>query len=344
MSTQKKTESTPRRLGRGLSSLLGAPVAIDASAMSPAVPVVAGPENPSTAKPIAGNTGFPESDSQRLSDVQSISVDRIEPSPFQPRRIFDQALLEGLAQSIRQSGVLQPVLVRPRAGATSDGGGGAMYELIAGERRWRAAKLAGLERIPAIIKTLDDAHAAELALIENVQREDLNAMDRAWALRALMDRFGLTQANLAERVGLERPTVANLLRLTELDAAIADLIAAGKLGAGHGKALLTAPAGEARNRLAQQAASEELSVREVERLAAAMSKKPEIPMERARANPGDDPRLAVLSDLQRQIGQQLGTKVVISTDRRGHKGRIIMEFYGLDHFDSLLSRLGVSTH
>lgn len=340
MSTAKKTESAPRRLGRGLSSLLGAPVAIDATSIAPSPATRA----QATEHPIAANTGIQEKNTQLLSDVQLIRIDQIEPSPFQPRRVFDQALLDGLAQSIRQSGVLQPVLVRPRGGATTDSGGGARYELIAGERRWRAAQLAGLERIPAIIKTLDDAHAAELALIENVQREDLNAMDRAWALRSLMDRFGLTQANLAERVGLERPTVANLLRLTELDKAIADLIASGKLGAGHGKALLSAPAGDARNKLAQRAASEELSVREVERLAAAMSQSPEVPTERGRAKPGDDPRLAVLSDLQRQIGQQLGTKVVISTDRRGHKGRIIMEFYGLDHFDSLLNRLGVSTH
>lgn len=338
MAEKAKSESPPRRLGRGLSSLLGAPVAVEAAA-EPA----SAPAPKAAVGPVVVNTGTSQWKPQNLSDVQSIELDRIEPSPFQPRRVIESEQLEGLAQSIRQSGVLQPVLLRLRA-AVVPAGEGPRYELIAGERRWRAARLAGLKTIPAMIKQLDDAQAAELALVENVQREDLNAMDRAWALRSLMDRFGLTQANLAERVGLERSTIANLLRLTELDASIAALIASGKLGAGHGKALLAAPAGEARVKLANRAASEDLSVREVERLAGALARGPVLSKASEAVGAGEDPRLAVLSDLQRQIGQQLGTKVAIVTDRRGKKGRITLEFYGLDHFDSLMNRLGVRTH
>lgn len=334
MNAEKKSDQKPRRLGRGLNSLLGGPVAVDLTPRQTAAqgPLAHPQEN--------GNAAHAAADeSAALSDVQSIRLELIEPSPFQPRRVFDESQLAGLAQSIRQSGVLQPILVR----ALTRGGGGH-FELIAGERRWRAAKLAGLASIPAMVKEMNDEHAAELALVENVQREDLNAMERAWALRALMDRFGLTQASLAERVGLERPTVANLLRLTELEAPITELIAGGKLGAGHGKALLSMAGGEARIKLARRAAAEETSVRELERLATQAGRGSTAAPAKPGVSIGDDPRLAVLSDLQRQIGQQLGTKVSIVADRKGKKGRVVLEFYGLDHFDSLMTRLGVKTH
>jgi ParB family chromosome partitioning protein len=270
-----------------------------------------------------------------LSDLSSIEVVMIDPSPYQPRKVMDDGALGRLAESIRRTGVLQPVLVRPlRAGR---------FELVAGERRWRAAKMAGLTHVPAIVRSLSDEQAAEHALVENVQREDLNPMERAWALRSLGERFGLTAAQLAERVGLERPTVANLIRLTELEPEIAGMISAGELSAGHGRALLSMAAGEARLGLARRAARETMSVRELERIAPSLT----TPITVKASKPGvgmDDARLAVLADLQRQIGQQLGTKVSIITDRKGKKGRITMEFYGLDHFDALLSKLGVRTH
>lgn len=270
-----------------------------------------------------------------LSDLSSIEVVMIEPSPYQPRKVMDDGALGRLAESIRRTGVLQPVLVRPlRAGR---------FELVAGERRWRAAKMAGLTHVPAMVRSLSDEQAAEHALVENVQREDLNPMERAWALRSLGERFGLTAAQLAERVGLERPTVANLIRLTELEPEIAGMISAGELSAGHGRALLSMAAGEARLGLARRAARETMSVRELERIAPSLT----TPITVKASKPGagmDDARLAVLADLQRQIGQQLGTKVSIVTDRKGKKGRIMMEFYGLDHFDALLSKLGVRTH
>src|SRR5207248_2832206 len=169
-----------------------------------------------------------------LSDFHLIAVTAIVPSRFQPRKVMDEGAIARLADSIKRSGLMQPVVVRPAGGG---------YELIAGERRWRAAKLAGLVQIPALVREVGDEQAAEWGLVENVQREDLNAMERAWALRDLSQKFGLQQSELADRVGLDRSTVANLIRLTELEPEIADLIAKGKLSAGHGKALLMVPAG-----------------------------------------------------------------------------------------------------
>jgi ParB family chromosome partitioning protein len=159
-----------------------------------------------------------------------LAPDAIHPSPFQPRKSFDDGDLDQLAESIRRAGMMQPVVVRP--GASGD------YELIAGERRWRAAKKIGLERMPAVVRDLPDEDAAELAIIENVQRKDLSAMERAWGFRTLADRFGLSHAQVAERVGLERSSVTNLVRLTELEQSIQDLLHTGAIGSGHGKALL----------------------------------------------------------------------------------------------------------
>lgn len=315
----------PRRLGRGLSSLLNIAVPVEVAA--PLAQHIATQQLRSDFAP--GGTAENE-----LYGLIYVPLASITTSPFQPRRSIDEAALGALAQSIKRAGVLQPVLVR-RVG----GGGG--YELVAGERRWRAAKLAGLSTVPAIVRELKDEEAAEHALVENVQREDLNAMERAWALRGLSERFGLSHAQLAERVGLERPTIANLIRLTELEPEIAGMIAAGRLSAGHGKALLAVVVGEPRLALATRAAAGEWSVRVLEQAAATLPKA-------APANPNkkggrDDPRLAVLADLQRRIGQQLGTKVVISTDRAGKRGRIAFDFYGLDHFDALMAKLGIQT-
>ncbi|MEO0629658.1 MAG: ParB/RepB/Spo0J family partition protein, partial [Planctomycetota bacterium] len=183
------------------------------------------------------------------------------PNRFQPRSDFAAGGLAELAASIRSEGVMQPILVRPGSGGGSTGG---RYELVAGERRWRAAKLAGLETVPAIVRELTDESSAEWALIENVHRQDLNAMERAEAMASLLSRFGMSQTALAEKLGLERPTVANLVRLIELDPPIRELIAAGKLGAGHGKALLGMPEGDRRLRLAERAANEAWSVRRLE--------------------------------------------------------------------------------
>jgi len=294
---------------------------------------------PIAAKTLATLHPAPVAATPVLSDFQSISVDCIVPSRFQPRKSIDDAALARLADSIKRSGLMQPVIVRL---IESSGGGLRKYELVAGERRWRAAQAAGLTHVPALVRELPDEDAAEWALVENVQREDLNPMERAWALKALGERFKLQQGELAERIGLERSTVANLIRLTELEPEIAAMLARSELSAGHGKALLAAPPGEARIRLAGQAAAQGMTVRALEQAAAQLGGKPR-KQGAVAAGGGSAERLAALRDLERQIGQQLGTKVQISTDRRGTRGRLAIEFYGLDHFDGLLARLNVRT-
>lgn len=304
-----------RRLGRGLSALMQASVPVEVSP-------VAGEHYRTLDEPqpaaVVSDVGKPPQQA-----VESIALASIRVSPFQPRTTFDPAELAGLAESIRQAGVIQPILVR-RAGEVGT------YELVAGERRWRAAEMAGLETIPALVLVLSDEEAAEWALVENLQRADLNPMERARALKMLSEQFGLTHGRIAERVGLERSSVANLVRLTELEDEVQELIAGGKLGAGHGKALLGVEAGERRILLAMRAAEEEWPVRRLER---SVREDGAGSVRRARAAP------AALTDLERRLGEHLGTRVRIHTVRDGTRGRISIEFYGLDHFDGLMSKM-----
>ncbi|HYE02438.1 MAG TPA: ParB/RepB/Spo0J family partition protein, partial [Phycisphaerales bacterium] len=226
-----ETAAPRKRLGRGLSGLLG-----EIAGVEPLSDVVRG------AQP------------QPTTTIREIPTTSIGPSPFQPRRVFDQDALARLAESIKAAGIMQPILLRRATAA-----GGPEFELVAGERRWRAATLAGLATVPAVVSELDDARAAQWALIENLQRQDLGAMERAWALRGLCERFGLTQAQAAERVGLDRTTVTNLIRVTELEAEVREMLDRGELSLGHGKALLAAPPGPERVGLASRAAAQRWS-------------------------------------------------------------------------------------
>ena len=233
---------------------------------------------------------------------------------------------------------MQPILVRPGSGSGSTGG---RYELIAGERRWRAAKLAGLDRVPVIIRELTDEKSAEWALIENIHRKDLNAMERAEAMASLLSRFGMSQLALAEKLGLERSTVANMVRLIDLEPEIRELIAADRLGAGHGKALLSMVPGEGRVATAQAAAEGGWSVRRLESAAKGASAKPSTTEDAGAASIGTQ-RAAVISSLERKLSDQLGTRVKIKTNATGTKGRLEIAFFGLDHFEGLVKTLGVS--
>lgn len=327
MTVEQTIEKARRRLGRGLSSLIGEPVAVaaDRAKVSDDLQSRAGP---------ALNVAPAPDPGVRTGGITFVDLDAVVPSPFQPRRELDAPSLERLADSIRRSGVMQPVIVRPLVGAAA--GGGDRYELVAGERRWRAARLAGLARMPAVVRDLSDAQSAEWALVENLQREDLNAMDRARSLRALCDRFGLSHADAAARVGLDRSSVANLVRLLELEDPIASLIASGRLGAGHGKALLAMPPGDARVALAARAAAGEWSVRRLEREASRAA-----PDAGGRRAVPSDARSAARADAERRLSEHLGTKVAVATDRSGTRGRIIIEFFDLDHFDALMSKFGI---
>jgi len=318
------------RLGRGLSALIGQPVAVTV------------PE--STAKPT------PQTGSRQNADVASkppsiamesdrgrvlsVGVDLIQPNRHQPRQSFDDATLAQLAESIRTAGLMQPVLVRRRE--QGEKGAASGFELIAGERRWRAARLAGLREIPAIEVGLTDREAAEWALIENLQREDLNPIDRAAAFKGLADRFGLTQAEIAERVGVDRSTIANTVRLLDLEREVRELVAHGALSMGHAKALLSGPAGNARVAAALDAVREGWTVRDTERWGIETQKQGvAVPKRTAPA-----PVSAAVADLERQLGEHLGTRVRLKRGRSARKGRLIIEFYSDDHFEGLMGKLG----
>lgn len=333
--------SKVRKLGRGLSALLQTPVAIEVAprVAEAAVSLSAG---------VAPGGGAAEAGSETArrnsgggGGVEQVLIEAVRPSPFQARRVFDEAPLRTLAESIRVTGVMQPVIVR--MSKTNIG----TYELIAGERRWRAAKIAGLTRLPAIVRELADEEAAEWGLIENLQREDLNAMDRAHGLRMMHERFGLSHARVAEKVGLERATVANLIRLTELEPEIAELISADALTSAHGKSLLSMAPGADRVRIAREAARNEWPVRKIEAEVKRALSGGQLPgaagagesMREPAGSPRDVTR-AVLLDLERRLSQQLGTKVGIQS-KGAARGEITIEYYGLDHFDGLMNKLGL---
>jgi ParB family chromosome partitioning protein len=256
-----------------------------------------------------------------------IPSDEIHPNPNQPRKHFDEASLRSLAASIRSAGLMQPIVVRP-----SLAGG---FQLVVGERRWRAAQLIGLSPLPAIVRELDDQTATTWALIENVQREDLNPIERAEAFRQLIDEHGLTHQELADRVGVNRSSVTNFLRLLELDEASRAAVRDERLTVGHAKALLAITNLMQRCRLAEAAIRQAWSVRELERRVGQLSNR--AALSRTGQHAAMDPHL---QDLQRQLGAHLGTKVTIQGGKKKGTGRLIIDFYGLDQFDGLMQRLG----
>lgn len=280
-----------KALGRGLDALL---------------PVAA----PAPVKPAAES-----------QDVLDIELDHILPNRFQPRRDFPEDELEQLADSLRQNGLLQPIVVRRK--------GDGLYELISGERRWRAAELAGLGTIKALVRNCSDDEAMALALIENLQRDDLNPMETAHAYHRMATEFGMTQDVIAQRVGRERSSVANLLRLLHLPEEVQQMVAAGSLSTGHAKVLLAVHGGEAQVRLAREIVDRQWSVRESEKRVAAQArdKRPT----RGRAQP------SAFQDLEARLQKKLGTKVVI--EQAGTGGRIVLHYFSPQEQERLLDIL-----
>jgi ParB family chromosome partitioning protein len=253
---------------------------------------------------------------------QQIDIDLIEPSPYQPRTRFREEALDELARSIRASGIIQPLVVRPI---------GSRFQLIAGERRWRAAQRAGLTKISVIVRQVPDELALEMTLVENIQREDLNAIEAARAFERLMDEFQLTQESVAERTGKDRATVANSIRLLKLEPTIQDWIEEGKLTAGHGRALLAVPDSQLRMRFAQRAARGGLTVRQIERLASRRSRSSHTPAEiHVDAN-----TKSALEELQRH----LGTKVLLRQKTKMRPGQLVLEYYDDGQLMGLYDRL-----
>lgn len=274
-------------------------------------------------EPRAPETGGGEPGEQRLVDL---SVDDLRPNPLQPRASMAEDRLRELADSIRERGVMQPLVVRPAAG------GG--YEIIAGERRWRAARLAGRVSVPAIVRRCSDEEALELALIENLQREDLNPIEEAEGYRVLIDRFQMRQEDVAERVGRSRPAVANALRLLNLPGDAKALLAGGTLTVGHAKALLGLPAAAEQIAAARRCAREGWSVRMLE----SWVERRLTPGGRRSGRPAAE-RDPLIVDVEERLQQRLGTRVRI--EARGPRGRIEIEYYSVDELNRLLEALGL---
>ena len=253
--------------------------------------------------------------------VIDISLARISANPYQPRKHWDDADLADLAASIREHGVLQPVLVTE----TIDG-----FQLIAGERRVRASRLAGLERVPALVRQLADRDQLEIALVENLQRADLDPIDEATAYRQLIDEFGMTQERVSERVGKARATVANSLRLLDLHADVQAAIADGRLSAGHGRAIGGLPAAS-QPQAARTAIAQGLSVRQAEELVRRLREPKQVA---ATPDPRQDPDL---ERVEERLRQHFGTKVSLSRSRSG--GRIVIEYYSDEELGRLFERL-----
>ena len=257
------------------------------------------------------------------SAYRMLPLHRVEPNPEQPRQDFDQEELEALAESIRQHGIIQPLTVRE----TSEG----YYQIIAGERRWRAARMAELTEVPAIVIEADNKKAMELALIENLQRQDLNSVEEALGYQSLINEFGLTQEEAAARVGKSRPAVANALRLLSLDEKVLEMLRTGAITAGHAKAILMVKTGKKQLEAAQKIANLGLSVRQAELLCKNMSREPEKVKEETVF------QVDYVKECEKSLSKHLGRGVKIVNGKR--KGRFELEFYGQDDLQNLLDAL-----
>lgn len=261
---------------------------------------------------------------QEIEELREIEIDLIRPGDQQPRTSFDEARLQELAQSIRASGIIQPLLVRRRGG---------LYELVAGERRWRAAQLAGLTRVPAIVRDIPDENLLELALIENIQRQELNPIEEANAYKRLIESLGLTQEEVAQRVGRDRSFITNYLRILKLPNEIQILLEQEKLTFGHARALLGVADAQIQRRFAQKIYKNNWSVRELEARIRSLGKQPQAAPSPPR---NDDPNIRAA---EAKLRRKFGTQVRILPARNGGPGRIEIEFYSADDLDRLYEML-----
>lgn len=249
-----------------------------------------------------------------VEELRELPLDLLVPNPRQPRREFDPEALQALAGSFGEQGVLQPVLVRPRPGGT--------YELVAGERRWRAARLAGLERIPALVREREDAAAIEAALIENMARQDLNPIEEARACAALVEELGLSRQEIGRRVGRSRVAVSNLVRLLDLPDEVIDLLQSGALTEGHGRALLLAEDHGTRRALAREAAARAWSVRATEERARASNEPAEDRPSRGRSGAHPD-QLQAADEIAQALSGALGAEVTVRAAARGYRAELV---------------------
>ncbi len=290
-------KAKPRGLGRGLSALMA------------------------DVTPAPTETGAA---SQRADTT--LPIEQVSPNPDQPRRDFSQQALEELAASIREKGIIQPLIVRPKNGA---------FEIVAGERRWRAAQLAQLHEVPVLIREFDDIEVLEVAIIENIQRADLNAIEEAAGYRQLMENFGHTQEKLAEALSKSRSHIANLLRLLNLPKEVQDMLRQGQISAGHARAIITAedPAG-----LARRIVREGLSVREVEKIVRKAQEPKSTPHKTGKDKPSVE-KDADTRALEGDLSANLGLKVTITHEPGGERGRLVLQYESLEQLDDLCRML-----
>lgn len=268
---------------------------------------------------LGGSEGPPAGAGDALA---TLPIEALQPGRYQPRTRMDPEALAELAGSIKAQGVMQPILVRPvEAGR---------YEILAGERRWRAARMAGLPEVPALVREVPDRHAAAIALIENLQREDLNPLEEAAGVKRLIEEFGLTHVEAAEALGRSRAAVTNALRLLELAPPVQELVREGKLDMGHARALLALPALK-QVEIARQAVAKQLSVRQVEALVAGLARRPGPP---AAARVDRD-----VARLEEELSQRLGTTVKLQTGLKPGSGKLVIHYATLAQLDALLQKL-----
>jgi ParB family transcriptional regulator, chromosome partitioning protein len=310
--TKKKSD---RRLGKGLGGLLHKPVEI----IKPreAASDLADDQDLAS-KPFPGDGG---------GGLVQLPVEKVAPNPRQPRQVFDDDSLRSLADSIKTAGLMQPIVVR-----TSSSG----YEIIAGERRWRAAAIAGLTHVPSIIKDLDDRTSAEWALIENLQREDLNPIDRAEAFDRLVVDFNATQQDIATQLGIDRSSVSNFLRLNDLEPSVKVAVRDGRLSMGHAKVLLSIPEMSKCKAVARKCASEQWSVRELEKQLKKGGSSGRRPVQQTEPTAVE----MFAENMSAQLGDHLGTKVKVTLGPKKGGGKLIVEFFDHDQLEGIFDKLG----
>ncbi|WP_374031619.1 ParB/RepB/Spo0J family partition protein [Bdellovibrio bacteriovorus] len=325
-----ESSNKKKGLGRGLGSLLGGPAPEQAPA-APKAPAATSINNtvattpapaaaPQTATPVA-----PPVDPE--SKIWKVGIDKLSPGQYQPRRTFEKEPLQELAQSIKENGILQPIVAR----RTTSG----KLEIVAGERRWRASQLAGLHEVPVILKNYDDKQALELAIVENIQREDLNPIEEAEGYSRLISEFKLSQQQVAEKVGRDRATVANAVRLLSLPDSVKEMISGNELSVGHAKVLLSLQDPKKQIEFAKKVVNEKIAVRKLEKMVQAVVKGHEEVEEAPTFDSNVTQRL--ISGLSDELQKMLGTKVNI--DYANSKGKISIHFYSDDELTNLVDRL-----
>ncbi|MEN0057830.1 MAG: ParB/RepB/Spo0J family partition protein [Bdellovibrio sp.] len=326
-----ESSNKKKGLGRGLGSLLGGPAPVASS--------VSASKNPAEAAPVAVSAAVATTSATPIappvvppvdpeSKIWKVGIDKLSSGQYQPRRHFEKEALQELAQSIKENGILQPVVAR----RTTSG----KLEIVAGERRWRAAQLAGLHEVPVILKNFEDQQALELAIVENIQREDLNPIEEADGYSRLITEFKLSQQQVAEKVGKDRATVANAVRLLSLPEEIKNMISASTLSVGHAKVLLALPDSKKQIEFAKKVLNEKIAVRKLEKMVQALIKghTEEAPSEERSTSSVADRLINSLSD---DLQKMLGTKV--SIDYSNAKGKISIHFYSDDELTNIVDRL-----